>query len=512
MRRWQSYYEILFFPLLAIFVASVLMGFSGLILNSNFQTLVHLDNSLITKTAEMLSYICSFIIVNAPFLILIKLLSRKYEDSAPVFIGVIAYFIFHISTMFFASNKLPSVVYSSVLGIMVDASKISLVGSGVRYPIITGILAIFVVGFITRVIYKSSRKRSNYGYFAFINSNSWALLFTCVLTFIAGALTAFMWPFIINILYYIFELIANDITNPMNLFIYGIFDRIMAITWTGSIIRNVFWFGEMGGSWILNSVNYLGDVGVWTAQQANNIYNTGFGRLITPYFILNIFAVPAILLATFTTFTDKLERKKYIIFLILAIAVSVITGSLLPVEVYLLIMTPLLYVFHLFYTGFLFAILTALNVSIGYTFSGSVNAAAPGSVFDLLVHVRDSAFIIPLIKLIIVGIITFIIYYLVTKYYYRKGCMDILNTGSKIKYVNNFLLAIGGINNIKRIYSTPTKVIIQVEDATLLNFNMMQQQGASKVVETRTTFDISYGAISYLLVSEVNKLISLNLD
>ena len=512
MRRWQSYYEILYFPLLTIFVTSVLLGFSGLILNSNFQSLIHLDNNLIIKTAEMMSYLCSFIIVNAPFLILIKILSRKYEDSTPVFIGVIAYFIFHISTMFFASNKLPSVVYSSVLGITVDASKISLVGSGMRYPIITGILAIFVVSFITRVTYKSSRKRSNYGYFAFINSNAWALIFSSLLTFIAGAITAFIWPYVINGLYYIFSLIANDITNPMNLFIYGILDRVMSITWTGSIIRNVFWFGELGGSWILNSVNYLGDVGVWTAQQANNIYNTGFGRLITPYFILNIFAVPAIMLATFTTFTDKLERKKYTLFLVLAIAISIISGSLLPIEIYLLIMTPLLYVFHLFYTGFLFAILTALNVSIGYSFSGSVNAASPGSIFDLLVHFRDSSFSLPLIKLIVVGIITFIVYYIVTKYYYRKGCLDILNTGSKTRYIANFVLAVGGINNIKRIYATPTKVIIQVEDATLLNFNLMQQQGASKVVETRTTFDISYGAISYLIVNEVNKLISLNLD
>ena len=78
-----------------------------------------------------------------------------------------------------------------------------------------------------------------------------------------------------------------------------------------------------------------------------------------------------------------------------------------------------------------------------------------------------------------------------------------MNTGLKLKYVNNFILAVGGVNNIKRIYSTPTKVILQVSDSKLLNFNLMKQQGASKVVETRTTFDISYGAISYLLVSEV---------
>ncbi len=507
MRRWQSYYDVLFFPLLTIFTASVLMGLSGLILNSNFQTIISLNNPFIIRAAEIIRYMCGFIINNIPFLVLIKFLSKKYEDSTPVFVGVIGYFIFHVTTMFFASNKLPSVVFSSVMGIAVDASRLTLSGSGMRYPLITGILAVFVVSFITRFTYRTSRRRSTYGYFAFVNRDAWALFLTCLFTFIMGVATALVWPFVINILYYIFRMIASDITNPMNLFIYGIMDRLMAVTGTGSIIRELFWFGEFGGSWIGNNINYLGDVSIWTAQKLAGVYSTGFGRLITPYFVLNIFAIPALLIGTFSTFTDKMEKKKYTLFLVLAIILSLISGSILPIELYLLIMTPLLFVFHIFYTGVLFALLKALNVSIGYAYSGSVITATPGSIFDLLVHVRDDAFYIPLLTLVVVGIITFIVYYLVTRYYYKKACLDILNTGVKNKHITNFVLAIGGLENIKKIYSTPTKVILQVEDSSLLNFNLMKQQGASKVVETRTTFDISYGAISYLLVDEVNKMI-----
>ncbi|MPM56439.1 PTS system glucoside-specific EIICBA component [bioreactor metagenome] len=444
------------------------MGISGLVLNGNFQTLVGLNSTIIIKIAEMVRYVCGFIIINAPFLILIKFLSRKYEDSTPVFIGVISYFIFHISTMFFASNKLPSAVYSSVLGIAVDASKISISGSGMRYPLITGILAVFVVSYITRFTYRTSRKRSTYGYFAFVNRNAWALLLSGFLTLIAGFLTALAWPYVINVLYYVFKLIASDISNPMNLFLYGILDRLMAITGTGTIIRDVFWFGEMGGSWISSSVNYLGDVGVWTAQQAANILNTGFGRLITPYYILNIFAMPALILATFSTFTDKLERRKYSLFLVIAVLISIVSGSLLPIEIYLLIMTPLLYVFHVFYTGILFALLEAINAALGYAYSGSSIAGTPGSLIDILVHLRDTAYSLTIIKILVVGIITFIIYYAVTRYYYKKACMDILNTGSKAKYVDNFILAVGGLSNIKRIISgTEEKFRLKRADTSL---------------------------------------------
>lgn len=507
MRRWQSYYDVLFFPLLTIFTASVLMGLSGLVLNANFQAILSIDNVFVIRSAEILRYLCGFILANSPFLIMIKLLSRRYENATPIFIGVIAYFIFNITTMFFASGSLPRSVYSPIMGISVDVSQYSLAGSGLRYPIITGMLGVLIISYITKATYRVSKRRSSYGYLAFINRKAWALILACLFSFVAGLIIAISWTYVVKVFFYIFGLIANDITNPMNLFIYGFLDRIMEITGTQTVIRSLFWFGEYGGSWISNNVNYLGDVGVWTAQQAAQVVNTGFGRLITPYYVLNIFAVPAIMIATFSTFTDKIEKKKYTLFLGIAVILSIITGSLLPVEIYLLIMTPLLYISHLFLTGVIFALLAALNVAIGYTYSGSLMTATPGSIFDILIHVRDVVYYVPLLKLTIVGIFVFIIYFFLTRYYYKKGCLDILNTGKKKKYVNNFVVAIGGLSNVKRIYSTPTKVILQVSDAGLLNFDLMKQQGASKVVETRTTFDISYGAISYLLVSEVNKLL-----
>ena len=131
---------------------------------------------MILKPLRLQDISVGFLIANAPFLIMINLLSRKYDDITPVFIGVIGYYIFHITTMFFSSSTLPRNVFASIMGISIDVSQFNIAGSGLRYPLITGMFAVAVVTYITRLTYRISRKRSSYGYFAFINRRAWALL------------------------------------------------------------------------------------------------------------------------------------------------------------------------------------------------------------------------------------------------------------------------------------------------------------------------------------------------
>lgn len=505
MRKWQSYYEVLYFPLIVLFVACVLKGASGLILSPSFMTYFGVDNQWIILLSEMFRYLGSYLIEFFPFLVLIKLLTKRYEASTPVFVGISSYVIFHVGTLFFADHTLPSSVFSPLLGISVDASKLSLAGSGMRYPLVTGIFSVFVISELTRYFYTNSRRRSSRGLFAFINRDAYAFLATCLFALLSGILTALVWPYVTAVLYGIFGFIARDITNPMSLFLYGVFERLMALTCTDNIIHGMFWFGEYGGSWIHNGITYLGDISVWTAQQAAGVYNTGFGRFLAPYYIQNIFIIPAVIIATFRTFTDKMEKDKHILFLIFTVVFSGLCGSILPIEIYLVITAPLFYVFHLFGTGILYAILAAFKVAIGYSYTGTVAFATPGNVFDLLMNIRNKSLSDDLIKLFIIGILFAALYYIAMMFYYRKACVDILQTGKKEKLLDSFILAIGGVENIDQIYSSPTKIILRVNDRSLLNFAMLQDLGAYKIIETRTTYDISFGAISYFIAQEMNE-------
>ncbi len=512
MRKWQSLYEVLFFPMIVLFVATVLRDFCGLLLSPSFQIYFNISNQWVLIAAEMLRYLGYYLIQFFPFLVMIKFLVRRYEDSVPVAIGTVAYIIFNVATMFFSKSTLPATAYSSELGISLNLSGSILEGTGIKYPLATGMLPVIIIILLVNRIYPRSRHSSTVGIFAFVNKDASAFVVICFWALIAGVGVAFIWPYVMDLLYFIFNLIAEDITNPMNLFIYGIMEKLMTITDTDSIIHNVFWFSELGGSWMNNGINYLGDVSIWTAQTAAGVYNTGFGRFITPFYINALFIIPAIIIATYQTFTDRFERHKFTLFMIIAILLSLICGNILPLEVYMLIMTPLFYGVHVFLSGTLYAVLQAFKISVGYAYSGSYAFATPGSIIDLLIHIRNS-YLFPTIKgMLWIGFLFGLLYYFLLCFYYKRVSMDILQTGKKKEFVDKLVISLGGLDNITNLYSTPTKLIVKVDDDSLLNFTAMQKLGASKIIQTSTTYDISYGATSYLIASEINKQIKKEKD
>lgn len=506
MRRWHSLIEILQFPLEVLFLATVLLGTGSLLLSTNFSTILTIKGEYITLFAELFRFFGGFIILNFPLLILIKSLAKRYDDSVVVFTGILGYIMFHVATMFFASTGMPIQAYYSMFGLSVDASTLQLSSSSILVPIQTGLVALFIVSAITRISYKRSRRRLPYGIFGFIDRNLSTAISTLFLSLLAGIVTALVWPTVIGMFMAIFNFIAADITNPVNLFVYGIMDRLMGIFNLSGLIRGMFWFGSLGGSWIDSfGANYLGDVGMWTAQQAVSIVNLGPGRLITPYFVLNIFAVPALLIAIYRTFTDKIERQRYLGFMVLAVIISIFSGTLLPVEIYLLIMAPLLFVFHVFSTGVLFALFQVLKVAVGYTYTGNVIVGMPGSVIDLIVYWRNLDMQRSMSLIVVIGILTFLIYLAVTTAYFQYGAVNLVNLTEKESKVNGLLESIGGLGNIRLINASPAKLTVQVYDRSVVDFSKIHHHDVSRIIETRAGYALSFGSCSYMLWSDIKK-------
>jgi phosphotransferase system glucose/maltose/N-acetylglucosamine-specific IIC component len=225
-----------------------------------------------------------------------------------------------------------------------------------------------------------------------------------ILSLLAGIALTFVWPMFINFFINIFTFISKDLNNPINLFIYGIVNRLLSIINFSHWMNQLFWFTNLGGSWVdpVGAV-HTGDVGMWTAQLARGISGFSSGKLISPYYILNIFAVPAFIMAAFQTYTDKLVHKRLVPFVILAVVMSILFGTLLPIEIFLIFTAPLLFTFHLFFTAILYAVLPMLGVTLGYSFSGNVLVGTPGSIVDLLVLIRNPIYQKALIILLFVG-------------------------------------------------------------------------------------------------------------
>lgn len=507
MRRWHSLLEIVQFPLKTLFVSTIFMGLGGLLLNPNLVTIISVDNRWILTFAELMRYFGGMMIMLFPLLLLIKALSKRYEDSVPVYIGIVGYVVLHITTMFFSLGKLQPSAYYPVLGISVDLADIFLPGSGMIYPIQTGILSsVFLIN-ITRFCYHRSRRATDHGLLPFVDKDTWAAIEVIFLSILGGIGISYLWPFLMQITDFIFKFIASDITNPVNLFFYGITERFLSTISMGRLIREPFWFGIFGGSWIDGlGNNFVGDVAVWTAQRANGVYSLGFGRLITPYYVLNIFAVPAFLIAAYQTFTDKINKRRYFSFLLFAIFLSILFGTLLPVEIYMLVATPMLYVIHLFTTGLLFATFEAFSVSVGYTYSGLELVATPASLIDLAIFWRNPGMQRSLTVILIVGLLMFVFYYLITRIYYRRIAVDAMNIGLKAEKVQAIIQAFGGLDNIRMAHSTPNRLTILPFDKSMVDFKRVHLVGLYKIVETRGGYSMAFGACSYMLRSELVKM------
>lgn len=508
MQRWHSLLDIIAFPLKILFFASVLMGIGGLVLNPNLQFFLTLENQVIISFAELFRYFGSVMISYFPFLVMIKALSKRFSESVPVFVGIIGYFMLHITTMFFSRNNLPSAAYSSVLGLQIDLSQIALTGSGIRFPLHTGFIAAIIIVVITRSTYRSSRRASSYGVLSFIDKDMWAAVYTLVLSVVAGIALSFVWPFVVGAFTFIFNFIASDITNPMNLFVYGISDRVLAGLSISRLIRLPFWFGSLGGSWVSPSgVSFVGDVSIWTQQTLIGLTPIGFGRFITPYYVLNLFAIPAFILATFQTFTDKFERRRYRGFIAIAILLSVVIGMLFPFEMFLLFVAPMVYFLHIFFSGILFAVFEAFGVSLGYTFSGLDAVATPASVLDLLVFVRNPSMQSTMITIMIVGIVTFIVYFFVARIYFNYLAYDAMNTGKTEQTTKELFTVFGGIDNVRMVHSSLYRVTVLPIKKDKVDFSLSPLESVTKIFESKAGYSLTFGAGSYIIRTAMIKMI-----
>ena len=54
----------------------------------------------------------------------------------------------------------------------------------------------------------------------------------------------------------------------------------------------------------------VGDANVWTAQLGAGTLISGAGRLFAPYYVMNIFAIPAMIWGMYSIGTSKEQRAK----------------------------------------------------------------------------------------------------------------------------------------------------------------------------------------------------------
>lgn len=507
-KRFDIFLEVAQFPLITVLIAVIMLGTGNLLLNTKLSFIWAESGNLVFYISAFIRSCGSFIIKNIPLILLYYILTKKFDDNSTGVMGIVSYFTLLITTMFFTTNKLPSFAYSSVLGMHIDSSNFANISGATRYPLNVGVIATIICYYIVKFCFIKTRNRKTYGMTAFIDKNTLSLILTIIFSIIAGLILSYVWPFVIQGLFGVFAFIADDITNPFNLFIYGITEKITSVLNLVDIPRNVFWFSEFGGSWLDSfGRKYAGDVAIWTSQINSSSLTSGIGRFITPLYLVQIFAIPGYLCALFSMYTNRFEKRKYLLLLIICCLVSAFMGSSLPFDMFMVCTTPLLFGIHVFISGVLSAFLQWSKLYIGYTYTGSVLMASPGSLADLFIYFNSPTMFKSIQWLLIIGVIVFILYFFVTRFYYSYLAIDMFQSGEQKKLVDEVVLALGGVENIRVIDSNPLKILVQVYDEAKVDIAKLRNLCNSKVFESKTGYVLYFYKASHAIHVDISRLI-----
>lgn len=449
MGKWRSFYDVMKLPL-GILLIGCLMLVTGNYFSGNGIALYGQTSGLLYDIGMIFSRLGVFIITTHPLFFAMEV-SRQYSKRSDVVIcSVIGYITFLIATMVISDNALPSNAYTSFFGISMSKMEAYTSSYVTLYPLQTGYVASFVTIFITVVLAKKTK--SPYRLIG------WGIF----LHIVAGSLVALVWPYVYQSIVYLFQSIRLSQSGGLALF--GALLKGLDAFQLSSIVKNAFWYTSYGGTWSsVSGVQYYGDVNIWTAQLSFNSMNGTAGAFITPLYILNIFALPALVFALASMQKDK----KYYFYCIIAVLVSVIGGAGLPIELMLLCLSPVLFILHVIYSALLFGLCSHFNLYLGYQSTQTLHSTAmAGNVTEMINYLQYDALLPTILKVVILGIVSFIVYYTFTTFYMHHYSLNLFDPLHADHLCDELVREIGGIDNIIDASANITSLKIRLYDPT----------------------------------------------
>ena len=435
-----------------------------------------------------------------PLLVIINIIGKRHEDSVPVLGAVISYGLLHLVTMFLARQDFDSCYYTSL-----GTGLLRGVESNGRRPLNMGLIASIIVIFIVVFTYRLSRQRFNYGILTFIDNDSWFLIISCLATIVAGGIISFAYPYAVNGLTKIMTFISHNSANPGALYVYGLTERILELLGLEDVLHNGFWIGNYGGNWADGTgAIHMGDVTVWTAQLSRGMVELGVGKYITPYYIINIFIVPALLIGIYCQFSSKIERRRFLGLTLVTIAVSMTSSSLVPVQLLLLFVSPMLLVIHILLSSSLYMVFAILQIYLGYFYTGALAFAIPGTLVEFI-KMSGMLSANSLKNILLIGAGYAVVYFLFVWLYYGVLAIDFLEAKEGNINRKELIRALGGIGNLRIADGSPLSLSVAVYDTARIKAQSLIKLGAYKVTESFYYHRLYFGPGSVKLARKLKK-------
>ena len=362
---------------------------------------------------------------------------------------------------------------------------------------------------------------------AFFGGKRCVSIFSGLFSILASAILILIWPIIFGLLITLGQSIAG--LGNFGVGIYVFLNRLLIPTGLHHALNSVFLFDTIG----------LGDLSHFWAGETSNDVNWSLGMYMAGYFPSMMFGVPGAALAMIRC--AKPGKRKVALGIMGSAAIcSFICGVTEPFEFTFMFLAPALYLVY----SLLYGIIAFITVSLGFRAGFSFSGGAVDLFFSShLPAAANIALIIP------IGIVTFIIYYLVFRFAIikwrlktpgredleeiatKKNNADVIPTDINIsipqisdsdnditqdlsdsdrykKMAEAFLSGVGGKDNLESITNCMTRLRLVVKDMALVHETAIRAAGAKGVVRPgRKALQIVVGPQVEHIAVEFNKLV-----
>ena len=376
----------------------------------------------------------------------------------------------------------------------------------------TGVICALVMGLITVSLHNRYHNIQLPQILGFFGGSRFVPIVTAFAAIFVGVFFFLIWPTFQGWLVTSGQKIAS--LGAFGTFLYGFLMRLSGAVGLHHMIYPLFWYGELGGTEVVNGETIIGAQKIFFAQLADpnhqGLFTEGT-RFFAGRFDTMMFGLPAACLAMYHC-VPKARRKAIGGLFLGAALTSFITGITEPIEFMFLFVAPWLYVFHAFLDGVSFYIADILNISIGNTFSG-------GFIDFLLFGILQGNENTNWILVIVVGIFWAALYYfsfriLITKFnVMTPGRGDEQEeelspqTTSLTENAHAIIQALGGAENIEHVDACITRLRVSVKAVEKVNKPTLKALGAIDVLEVGGGVQAIYGAKAVLYKSEINQIL-----
>lgn len=359
----------------------------------------------------------------------------------------------------FADDSNGAAGLAGVVGYLVLDAVLHTLNEDINMGVLSGI----IIGSVAGLLYNRFKNIKLPDYLAFFGGRRFIPIATGVAAVLLGVLFGVIWPSIQVGIDALGQWLID--AGELGLFVYGLLNRLLIVTGLHHVLNSFVWFvfGSFDGA--------TGDLNRFFAGDPSA------GSFMAGFFPVMMFGLPAAALAMYHAAPKG--RRAQVGGLLLSLALTAfLTGVTEPIEFTFMFLAPVLYVMHALLTGLSMALMSLLDVKLGFTFSAGA--------FDYALSYGLSTngwLMIP------VGLAYFVIYYTVFRWTIvrfdlptpgREPETDAVKT-SPIDLGERgpaFVQALGGAANLTSVGACTTRLRLVLDTPDAIDEPALKQLGS----------------------------------